>query len=74
MGNNDDIGALECRWGIGCDCWYDADYNEDDKNDLGAVEFRWRIGCDSWYDTAHNHHHIYNYSQGMDEDFHLVRQ
>jgi len=72
---NDDLGALECRWVIGCDCWYDTDnYNDDDNYDLCAVECRWVIGCDCWYDTAHNHHHIYNYSQAMDEDFHLVLQ
>ena len=76
---NDDLGALECRWVIGCDCWYDTDddYDYDDKDNLCAVKCRWLIGGDCWYDTAYNHnhhHHYYNYSQGMDEGFHLVLQ
>ena len=53
--NEDDIGAVECRWVIECDCWCDTDvdddYDSDDDDDLGAVECRWMRECDCWYDT-----------------------
>ncbi len=38
-----DVGAVECRLIIECDCWYDTD--------VDAVEWRWMIDCDCWCDT-----------------------
>ena len=26
--DNDDIGAVDCRWVIRCDCWFDTDTEE----------------------------------------------
>jgi hypothetical protein len=45
--NRYDIGAVECRWAIDCDCWYDTDDDDVEESDGCVVQCRWVTTVDA---------------------------